>query len=89
MVLIPPSLALIFRQRLESIWAVVRITFANAKARQFYSLYYDLQVVFGELVMVFGELEGGIWRKMQISDNLDFKPENYLLGFDTGRSIIV
>ena len=30
---------------------------------------------------------GGIWRKMQISDNLDFKPENYLLGFDTGRSI--
>ena len=31
---------------------------------------------------------GGIWRKMQISDNLDFKPENYLLGFDAGRSII-
>ena len=30
---------------------------------------------------------GGIWRKMQISDNLDFKPENYLLGFDAGRSI--
>ena len=30
---------------------------------------------------------GGIWRKMQISDNLDFKPENYLLGFNTGRSI--
>ena len=32
---------------------------------------------------------GGIWRKMQISDNLDFKPENYLLGFDAGTSIKV
>jgi hypothetical protein len=30
---------------------------------------------------------GGIWRKMLISENLDFKPEIYLLGFDTGRSI--
>jgi hypothetical protein len=24
---------------------------------------------------------------MQISENLDFRPENYLLGFDAGRSI--
>ena len=30
---------------------------------------------------------GGIWREMQISDNLDFKPENYLRGFEVGRSI--
>jgi hypothetical protein len=31
----------------------------QAKARQFYSLYSDHLVVFGELVMVFEELEGG------------------------------
>ena len=30
---------------------------------------------------------GGIWRDLQISDNLDFKPENDLLGFEVGRSV--
>ena len=32
---------------------------------------------------------GGIWREEQISDNLDFKPENYLWVFEVGRSIII
>ena len=31
---------------------------------------------------------GGIWREEQISDNFDFKPENYLWGFEVGSGII-
>ena len=49
------------------------IHICQAKARWFYILYSDLQVVFGEMVV-----GGGIWREMQTSDNLDFKPETYL-----------
>ena len=56
----------------------------QAKARQFYSLYSDLQVVFGELVMVFGELEGvfGESRKFLtiLIENLEIICEDLKLG---------
>ena len=36
--------------------------------------------------MLFGGLEG-VFGDIQIFDNFDFQPENYLLGFEAGRSI--
>ena len=62
------------------------IHLCQAKARWFYSLYSNLLIVFGELVMVFKKLEGvfGQWKKFLTIWILNLK---IVCVFEVGRSI--
>ena len=62
----------------------------KAKARQFYSLYSE-QLTNLSKTDQFEVPNCQVWSKLsglKISDNIGFKPGNYLWGFEAGRSII-
>ena len=55
------------------------IKYTSAKARRFYSIYSELQVVLGKLETVFMIPNCQVWLKLSvlnITDNIGFKPES-------------